>query len=415
MNQTGPVRGHILAVDDQQPNLTLLTQMLEAEGHVVRTAGTGLSALEAIDRQPPDLILLDVGLPDINGFEVCRRLKHNPLTRLMPVVMVTGLNSREHRIEGINAGADDFLGKPFDSGELRARVGSLLRLKRYTDDLESAESVILSLALTVEARDPYTDGHCQRLAEYASALGRALGLSNEEVSALHRGGYLHDVGKIGIADAILQKPTPLNAAEYATMKAHTVIGDRLCGNLRSLALVRPIVRHHHELLNGAGYPDGAGRRSDSAAGADRRRRGRLRRHDDVAPLPRGALGGSRARGAAPRRRPRLAPPRSRRSVHRPAAQGRRSHSPVPAPAAPRARMLKALPSQQSVGSAARVCSLGRHTAANLLTSRVPWISHFSYVQRAQEAKTGANPPISSAKIQPLWRLLPRTPDAAGRR
>ena len=90
MNQTGPVRGHILAVDDQQPNLTLLTQMLEAEGHVVRTAGTGLSALEAIDRQPPDLILLDVGLPDINGFEVCRRLKHNPLTRLTPVVMVTG-------------------------------------------------------------------------------------------------------------------------------------------------------------------------------------------------------------------------------------------------------------------------------------------------------------------------------------
>jgi len=256
MNQTGPVRGHILAVDDQQPNLTLVTQMLEAEGHVVRTAGTGLSALQAIDRQLPDLILLDVGLPDINGFEVCRRLKQNLLTRLIPVVMVTGMNSRDHRIEGINAGADDFLGKPFDSGELRARVGSLLRLKRYTDDLESAESVILSLALTVEARDPYTDGHCQRLAEYASALGRALGLSNEEVSALHRGGYLHDVGKIGIADAILQKPTTLTAAEYAAMKAHTVIGDRLCGNLRSLALVRPIVRHHHELLNGAGYPDG---------------------------------------------------------------------------------------------------------------------------------------------------------------
>ena len=256
MNQTGPVRGHILAVDDQPSNLTLVTQMLEAEGHVVRTASTGLTALEAIDRQPPDLILLDVGLPDINGFEVCRRLKQNPLTRLIPVVIVTGMNSREHRIEGITAGADDFLGKPFDSGELRARVGSLLRLKRYTDDLESAESVILSLALTVEARDPYTDGHCQRLAEYASSLGRALGLSNEEVGALHRGGYLHDVGKIGIADAILQKPTALNAAEYAAMKAHTVIGDRLCGNLRSLALVRPIVRHHHELLNGAGYPDG---------------------------------------------------------------------------------------------------------------------------------------------------------------
>jgi len=256
MNQPGPVRGHILAVDDQASNLNLITQMLEAEGHVVRTAGTGLAALEAVERQPPDLILLDVGLPDIDGFEVCRRLKQNPLTRLTPVVMVTGMTSRERRIEGITAGADDFLCKPFDSGELRARVGSLLRLKRYTDDLESAESVILSLALTVEARDPYTDGHCQRLAEYASALGRALGLSNEEVGALHRGGYLHDVGKIGVADAILQKPTPLNSAEYAAMKTHTVIGERLCGNLRSLALVRPIVRHHHELLDGTGYPDG---------------------------------------------------------------------------------------------------------------------------------------------------------------
>ena len=348
MNQPGPVRGHILAVDDQQPNLTLITQMLEAEGHVVRTAGTGLSALEAIDRQPPDLILLDVGLPDINGFEVCRRLKQNPLTRLTPVVMVTGLNSREHRIEGINAGADDFLGKPFDSGELRARVGSLLRLKRYTDDLESAESVILSLALTVEARDPYTDGHCQRLAEYASALGRALGLSNEEVSALHRGGYLHDVGKIGIADAILQKPTPLNAVEYATMKAHTVIGDRLCGNLRSLALVRPIVRHHHELLNGAGYPD-------ALVG-------------DQIPLLAQIVGVVDAYDAMTTSRPyRAALPveAAHEELRRDVARGWRRRdlveafialplksairTPVPSPVTPRARMLKALPKNNPWG------------------------------------------------------------------
>ena len=349
MNQSGPVRGHILAIDDQQPNLTLLTQMLEAEGHIVRTAGTGLSALEAIDRQPPDLILLDVGLPDINGFEVCRRLKHNPLTRLTPVVMVTGLNSREHRIEGINAGADDFLGKPFDSGELRARVGSLLRLKRYTDDLESAESVILSLALTVEARDPYTDGHCQRLAEYASALGRALGLSNEEVSALHRGGYLHDVGKIGIADAILQKPTPLNAAEYATMKAHTVIGDRLCGNLRSLALVRPIVRHHHELLNGAGYPDGlVGDQIPllaqivgvvDAYDAMTTPRARTARRSPSRPPTRNCAATSPAAGAGAISSRPSSPCRCKSAVR----------TPVPAPAAPRARMLKALPTNNPWG------------------------------------------------------------------
>ena len=348
MNQTGPARGHILAIDDQQPNLTLLTQMLEAEGHVVRTAGTGLSALEAIGRQLPDLILLDVGLPDIDGFEVCRRLKQNPLTRLTPVVMITGMNSREHRIEGITAGADDFLGKPFDSGELRARVGSLLRLKRYTDDLESAESVILSLALTVEARDPYTDGHCQRLAEYASALGRALGLSNEEVSALHRGGYLHDVGKIGIADAILQKPTTLNAAEYAAMKAHTVIGDRLCGNLRSLALVRPIVRHHHELLNGTGYPDGL--------------------VGDAVPLLAQIVGVADAYDAMTTSRPyRQALPieAAHAELRRDVARGWRrrdlveafialplagsARTVVPTPAFPRARMLRALPSKNRWG------------------------------------------------------------------
>jgi putative two-component system response regulator len=196
------------------------------------------------------------GTPGIDGFEVCRRIKQNPATRLTPVVMVTGLDERKDRIDGINAGADDFIVKPFDSQELRARVQSLIKLKRYTDDLESAESVIMSLALTVEARDVYTEGHCKRLAAYATALGEALHLSAEDLAALHRGGYLHDVGKIGIPDAVLLKPSRLTPDEFALMKDHTVIGERLCGNLRSLGLVRGIVRHHHERLDGSGYPDG---------------------------------------------------------------------------------------------------------------------------------------------------------------
>jgi putative two-component system response regulator len=170
-------------------------------------------------------------------------------------VLVTGLDARQNRIHGIEAGADDFIGKPFDQGELRARVRSLVRLKRYTDELESAESVILSLALTIEARDAYTDGHCQRLAYYATALGRTLGLGPEQLDALRRGGYLHDVGKIGIPDAVLRKPHALTAEEYELMKQHTVIGERLCGEMRSLVAVRPIVRHHHERRNGSGYPD----------------------------------------------------------------------------------------------------------------------------------------------------------------
>jgi putative two-component system response regulator len=210
----------------------------------------------AVEGQNPDLILLDVQLPGLDGFEICRRVKQIPETRLIPVVMVTGLQARDDRIAGINAGADDFLVKPFDVGELQARVRSLLRLKRYTDELDSAEAVILSLALTVEARDPYTEGHCQRLAHYATALGQALSLADYDLAGLYRGAYLHDVGKIGIPDAVLQKPGKLTDDEFDLMKQHTVIGERLCGDLRLLRPVRSIVRHHHERLDGSGYPDG---------------------------------------------------------------------------------------------------------------------------------------------------------------
>jgi len=248
--------GSILAVDDQQVNLDLLVRLLSKRGYQVETAHDGETALAAIERMPPDLVLLDIQLPGIDGFEVCRRIKRNPATRLIPVVLVTGLNAREHKIRGIDAGADDFISKPFDVAELRARVQSLVHLKRYTDDLDSAESVILSLALTVEARDAYTEGHCHRLSRNAAALGAKLNLGAEDLAALHRGGYLHDVGKIGIPDRVLLKPAQLTPEEYQLIKQHTVIGDRLCGELRSLRLVRPIVRHHHEMRDGSGYPDG---------------------------------------------------------------------------------------------------------------------------------------------------------------
>ena len=248
--------GDILVVDDVQQNRMLLERLLTAKGYRVETAGDGDAALASIERIAPDVILLDVQMPGRDGFEVCRLIKEHTATRLTPVVLITGLADRQSRIRGIEAGADDFIQKPFDPGELSARVRSLVRLKRYTDDLESAESVITSLALTVEARDAYTEGHCQRLAEYATLVGRELGLSEIELAALHRGGYLHDIGKVGMPDALLFKPAALTAPEYEVMKRHTVIGDTLCGNLRSLALVRPIVRHHHERLDGSGYPDG---------------------------------------------------------------------------------------------------------------------------------------------------------------
>jgi putative two-component system response regulator len=248
--------GTILVVDDFVANVRLLERLLLAEGYAVLGAHDGDEALQAVSDGSPDVIIMDVRMPNRNGFEACHALKSQPATRLIPVVLMTGSTDREDRIRAIEAGADDFLTKPVDATELKARVRSLVRLKRYTDDLDSAESVILSLARTVEARDAYTEGHCERLARYAVVLGRRLGLPDEDLAALHRGGFLHDIGKIAIPDAILAKPGALTADEYTQMKQHTVIGEHLCGNLRVLARVRPIVRHHHELLDGTGYPDG---------------------------------------------------------------------------------------------------------------------------------------------------------------
>jgi putative two-component system response regulator len=248
--------GSVLIVDDIAGNARLVESLLAPDGYAVRTAGGGAEALRLIQDDPPDLVLMDVMMPNVDGFEACRVLKKDPTTRLIPVVLLTGLDNTASRLRGLEAGADDFVSKPFNAPELRARVRSLLRIKHYTDDLDSAESMIMSLALTIEARDTTTDGHCQRLAQYASALGRMLGLDADDVADLARGGFLHDLGKVGIPDAVLLKPGSLTPDEYELMKEHTVIGDRLCGELRFLRRVRPIVRHHHERLDGSGYPDG---------------------------------------------------------------------------------------------------------------------------------------------------------------
>jgi putative two-component system response regulator len=169
---------------------------------------------------------------------------------------MTTLGDRQDRIEGIEAGADDFLPKPIDFDQLRARIRSLLKAKHFSDDLDSAEEVILNLARTVEARDPSTQGHCERLAAYAASMARELGLTTDQTAVLRRGAVLHDVGKIGVPDAILLKDGPLTAAEFEVMKKHTVVGEQLCADFKALRPVRTIVRHHHERLDGSGYPDG---------------------------------------------------------------------------------------------------------------------------------------------------------------
>ncbi|HEX8924349.1 MAG TPA: HD domain-containing phosphohydrolase [Terriglobales bacterium] len=245
----------ILVVDDHVANTRLMRELLRDHGYEVSMANNAAEAEREMREHPPDLVLLDVIMPGKTGYQLCREWKDDPITRLIPVVMITGLTDREDKIRGIEAGADDFLNKPIFPEELFARVASLLKIKDYTDELENAEAVLCTLGLSVESRDPYTEGHCERLASYATELGRQLDLDTESLVALRRGGYLHDLGKIAIPDEILKKGSDLTPEEWRMMRQHPIIGENICRPLRSLRLVLPIIRHHHEHWDGSGYPD----------------------------------------------------------------------------------------------------------------------------------------------------------------
>jgi putative two-component system response regulator len=255
-NSNQPVTGTILVADDQASNRELLEELLTAEGFKVASVANGAAALEQLSIAPIDLVLLDVMMPQLTGFQACEKIKSNPDTYLIPVILITALSDKQDRIEGIKSGADDFLTRPVDRTELIARVRSLLKLKLRTDELERAESVLFTLARSIEGKDPYTHGHCERLAEYSARLGEQLNLPEEQLVALRRAGIVHDVGKIAIPDAILLKPGSLTPEEWTIIREHSVIGERICAPLKSFRLVLPIIRHHHEKLDGSGYPDG---------------------------------------------------------------------------------------------------------------------------------------------------------------
>ena len=248
--------GTILVADDQAANRELLDELLTTQGFRVVTVPDGAAAVEELTRTQVDLVLLDVMMPHLNGFEVCQKIKSNPETYLIPIVLVTALSDKKDRIEGIEAGAEDFLTRPVDRVELLARVGSLLKLKYRTDELERAESVLFTLAQSIEGKDPYTHGHCERLSDYSARLGEHLGLAQDQIVALRRAGMVHDVGKVAVPDAILLKPGKLSEQEWKLMREHPVVGERICAPLKSFRLVLPIIRHHHEKLDGSGYPDG---------------------------------------------------------------------------------------------------------------------------------------------------------------
>jgi len=248
--------GSVLAVDDDPLVLESLADALGRLGYDVWQALDGETALILASEQQPDVILLDIKMPGMDGFEVCRQLREQEETRLIPVIFLTGHANREARIRGLDVGASDFLGKPTDLTELEARVRNLVGFRRLTEDLDSAERILFSIARMIEARDEGTGEHCERLARLTVALGRELELGEEELKTLRRGGYLHDIGKLGIPDAVLLKPGTLTPEEWEIMRRHVDIGVEICSPLRSLRPVLPIIRHHHERWNGSGYPDG---------------------------------------------------------------------------------------------------------------------------------------------------------------
>jgi putative two-component system response regulator len=246
----------VLVVDDLPDNLEMLRELLEPEGYCVETAADGQEAIDKALAAPPDLVLMDVSMPRVDGLEACRRLKTDPRTRLVPVVLVTALGHRENRLRGIAAGADDFLTKPVDIEQLLARARSALHLKALLDQLEEAENVLGSLANAVEAKDSYTRGHSDRVARWAENLAQHAGLDSETCRNVRRAGLIHDIGKIGTPSDYLYKPGPLTQEEMSIVRQHPVIGFTICQPLRTLAPLLPLIRGHHERLNGSGYPDG---------------------------------------------------------------------------------------------------------------------------------------------------------------
>ncbi len=230
--------------------------MLKHGVHRILEAKRPSEAFEIIAQEKVDLLIVDMMMPEMSGTDFCRRLKSGRRTQFIPILMLTSISGVESEVAGISSGADEFLVKPVQPQVVRTRVRAMLRNKALIDSLEEAETILFALAQSVEQRDKHTGQHCQRLAAYSMALGRMMGLPAADIRSLHRGGYLHDIGKISIPDAILFKPGTLTDDEWELMRQHTLAGERICMPMKSLAGVLPIIRNHHERWDGSGYPDG---------------------------------------------------------------------------------------------------------------------------------------------------------------
>ena len=246
----------VIIADDDPGSRALLRTLLEREGYEVAESGDGQSALKLVSAARPDLLLLDVDMPPPDGIEVARRLRREFSEIELPIILVTGHHETVTKVTGLDAGATDFVTKPYQAPELIARVRSALRARAAYEQLESAEGVIAALANAVEAKDPTTERHCSRLAAFALGLARRADVDQETLAAIASGAVLHDIGKIGVREAIIRKSGSLDSEEWAEMRRHPIIGANIVEPLRLGRLVAPIVRGHHERWDGRGYPDG---------------------------------------------------------------------------------------------------------------------------------------------------------------
>jgi putative two-component system response regulator len=246
----------VAVVEDDPAVRGLLTRMLEGDGYAVIPIADGENGLRAVAEHQPDLVLLDLTLPRIDGLEVCRRLRADIRTVTLPVIVLTAHTAIEDMVAALDAGADDFITKPFHQLELLARLRSAYRTRQIVRRMEQAHAIVVALANAVEAKDLGLKDHCRHLAYRSARVAAYVGLRDAELEGVAYGALLHDIGKIGIAERVLHKPGPLTPSELEIMREHPEIGQRICDPLQMSRDFTPIIRHHHERWDGAGYPDG---------------------------------------------------------------------------------------------------------------------------------------------------------------
>lgn len=247
-------RHKILIVDDQQSNLALLKAQLK--GYDVIEADDGRLALKKVAEESPDLILLDILMPGVDGLSVLSVVKNSNNTSLIPVIVITALSGIEEKIKILEKGADDLISKPFDPAELRARVKNQLRIKDMQDELKSVHNMLVSVVMAVEAKHACLSNHSKRTSFYAEKIAQKVFSTGMDREHLKLAGLLHDIGKIAVRESIFLEPNELESDKFELVKSHPVVGERICSPISYLKPVLPFIRHHHEHFDGSGYPDG---------------------------------------------------------------------------------------------------------------------------------------------------------------